>query len=76
VYVRLVAFCDGIYENSTCSLIKAPLVCVFFIYYILLFYIILKITNTKKIYFLKLCLDGLQNLKQNYKKFDKILIKF
>jgi hypothetical protein len=39
--------------------------CAIFFYYILLFFIMLKIkiTNTEKIYFLKLCLDGLKNLK-------------
>jgi hypothetical protein len=43
--------------------------CVIFLYYILLFFIIFKIANTEKIYFeiyfLKLCLDSLENLRQN-----------
>jgi len=34
-------------------------------YYILLFFTIFKIVNTEKIYFLKLCLDCLENLKQS-----------
>jgi hypothetical protein len=33
--------------------------------YILLFFTIFKIVNTDKIYFLKLCLDGLENERQN-----------
>jgi len=39
-----------------------------FLYYVLLFFIIFKIVNTNKIYFLKLCLHGLENL-------SRILIK-
>jgi hypothetical protein len=40
----------------------------FFWYYILLLFTIFKIVNTDKFYSLKLCLDGLENLKQNCKK--------
>jgi hypothetical protein len=36
-----------------------------YLYYIILLFIVFKIMNTKKIYFLKLCLDGLKNLKHN-----------
>jgi hypothetical protein len=38
----------------------------FFLFFI--FCIIFKSVNTEKIYFLKLCLDGLKNLKQIWKK--------
>jgi hypothetical protein len=43
-------------------------------FYIIFFYffIIFKIVNTNRIYFLKLCLDSLENLIQNSKKLDKI----
>jgi hypothetical protein len=35
------------------------------LYYILLFFTMFKIANTEKICFLKLCLDGLENLRLN-----------
>jgi len=37
----------------------------FYYYYIMLFCIIFKIVNTERIYFLKLYLNGLENLRQN-----------
>jgi hypothetical protein len=51
--------------------LRAPWVRDFFLDYILLFFTIFKIVNIKKNYFLKLCLDDLKNLKQNWKKLDK-----
>jgi hypothetical protein len=35
------------------------------LYYIILLFTIFKIINSEKIYFLKLCLDGLQDPRQN-----------
>jgi hypothetical protein len=35
------------------------------LYYIILFFTIFKILNIEKIYFLKLYINGLENLKQN-----------
>jgi len=35
-----------------------------------------KIANIKRICFLKLCLDGLENLRQNSKKLNKIWVEF
>jgi hypothetical protein len=51
--------------------------CDFYYYYILLFFIIFKIMNTEEIYFLKLYLDYLEYLRQNFKKnMDKTLVEF
>lgn len=36
----------------------------------------LKNYEYERIYFLKLCIDGLENLRQNYKKLDKIWVEF
>jgi hypothetical protein len=46
----------------------ARLVVRFFFYYIILFFTALKNVNTEKFYFLKLCLDGFENLGQNWEK--------
>jgi hypothetical protein len=45
--------------------VKGSFGCAILLYYIILFFTIFKITNTEKIYFLKLCLDDLENLTQN-----------
>jgi hypothetical protein len=47
-----------------------------FLYFIILFFTILKIVNIKKKLFLKLCLDGLENLRQNWIKLNKTLGEF
>jgi len=44
--------------------VKGSYDCMIFLYCILLFFIIFKIVNVEKIYFLKLCSDSLENLKQ------------
>jgi hypothetical protein len=44
---------------------KSKFRCVIFWYYILLLFTIFKIVNTDKIYFLKLYLDSLENMRQN-----------
>jgi hypothetical protein len=59
-------------ENPTGTFVYA-----IFLYYILLFFIIFKIVNIEKIYFLKLWLDGLENMRQNWKKkLNKTRVKF
>jgi hypothetical protein len=65
------------FEFFIIDFLRLGLVCVCDFYvYILLFFTIFKSVNTEKIYFLKLCFNGLENLRQNWKKMDKTLVEF